>query len=204
MGYCYTADGRLACDYCSGTPARKYSCPFGWCPPIAACRKCRKLHADQFRQPFHRSHGCERQAAESKTRDDRERELMAAGLPVRCAALAIDGHPKELEVHVLFRKADGSTVGHYMSTATYRALPTLDPFTIEDYRQHGPTIEAPATFDYGRTTKQVDAAAFAELATQQCKTHGFPAAECPWCTPDQHAQADQAAGDTTDMGEARP
>ena len=42
-----------------------------------------------------------------------------------------------------------------------------------------------------------------ESRADECEAHGFPAAECPWCTPDQHAQADQAAGDTTDMGEDR-
>ena len=66
-------------------------------------------------------------------------------MAVRCSALGVtDDRP----VHVLFRRADGTTIGRYMSHATYAAIPPLEPATPADYARHGEVTEAPDGFNY--------------------------------------------------------
>jgi len=152
MGYIYGHDGRLACDYCGATGGvRKHRCPFGWCQAYAACPACRKKHARHFTKATHRARGCEQKHLELEAERERERELLAAGEAARCSALQAG----EGRVHVLFKRADGTTTGFYMSQPTYRSLPLVEPFTPDDYRQHGELEAAPPTFHGGATTKQI-------------------------------------------------
>lgn len=40
MGYVTDSRGRLVCDSCGETGARKRRCPVGYCPPSALCASC--------------------------------------------------------------------------------------------------------------------------------------------------------------------
>lgn len=72
----------------------------------------------------------------------READLLAAGRAVRSSAVNIG----EGRVHVLFRRADRSSEGRYMSAETYRAVSFDGPATPEDYAAHGTVEPAPADF----------------------------------------------------------
>jgi len=87
--------------------------------------------AAAMREPY-RAH--ERQAA----------QILADGKALRCSALTAGPD----RVHVLFRLADGSLVGRYMSHAAYDAIPLLENATPEDYAKHGELTEAPPAFSY--------------------------------------------------------
>jgi hypothetical protein len=156
MGYCY--EGRkLVCDACSTAGAIKVRCPFNWCQPTALCRACRAGKCKGFgsKNPvtvakFHPT--CEAASRHFKAQQDRAAALLAEGKAVRCSALNADGGSK---VHVLFKKADGTCIGRYMSPAAYGSIPILEPATPEDYEALGGILtEAPDDF-YGRTTKEV-------------------------------------------------
>jgi hypothetical protein len=67
--------------------------------------------------------------------------LIAAGVPVRCAARSDD----DGRVHVLF-STKGNTIGYYMAPATYDAIPLLAIATPDDYRKIGDLEDAPADF----------------------------------------------------------
>lgn len=151
MGFCYTRSGRLCCDYCGAAGAKKYRCPYGYCPPVAACEACRETKTAQFSAAFHRELGCK--AAHEKFQADLSDRsaMLAAGKSLRCAAAGDNAG----NVHVLFRKQDDSTVGWLMTSETYAAIPLLTNATPDDYRRHGELTEAPSTFHNGRTTKQV-------------------------------------------------
>ena len=161
MGYCYESGrngrrGRLCCDVCNKAGGvRKYPCPFGYCQPIAACRNCRRDKAREFGKEAHRENGCERMHAEFEANLRLSQSLLASGKAVRCSALSTD----DGRVHVLFRKQDGTTVGHYMAHETYDAHPLGTPRTVDDYAAVGPLEPAPPEFGDGRTTKQVPAIA---------------------------------------------
>ena len=155
MGYCYTNDGQLCCDICGAAGARKYRCPFGYCPAIAACPKCRKDRAELFGRAAHRKAGCEAGHNQFQAELDERKALLLAGLPVRCSALGgCDPHGND-RVHVLFKRQDGSCEGWYMPRETYHALPLGNNTTPDDYRKHGHLEAAPDDFGSGRTTKQV-------------------------------------------------
>jgi hypothetical protein len=151
MGFCYDNRGRLVCDICGAAPAKKYRCPFGYCQATAACEKCRKERAELFGKPHHREHGCEANHNRYVAQERKKKELLERGEAVRCSALG-NGDDR---VHVLFRLRGEGTIGFYMATATYHAIPMLEPATPNDYRQHGELTPAPADFGSGRTTKQV-------------------------------------------------
>ena len=152
MGYYYTQSGQLVCDICGAVGARKYRCPWGYCPATAACPQCRKEHADWFGRPWHREHGCEKGHNEYAAEREEKRQLLANGAAVRCSALGNSTGP----VHVLFRRGNGTCEGWYMSTETYHAIPLVGTNTTpDDYRKHGPLTPAPDDFGAGRTTKQV-------------------------------------------------
>ena len=155
MGYSYRknyATGRLelCCDICGKSGGvRKYHCPFGYCPPIAACQECRKNpeHKHHFSKKFHREHGCEKLHLEFTAKEEKKYNLIDNGIPVRCSALN-----KDNKIHVLFHfKADPksgvmSTVGYYMSKATYDAIPLGEVATPDDFRKFGTLEEAPNSF----------------------------------------------------------
>jgi hypothetical protein len=58
-------------------------------------------------------------------------------------------------VHVLFRDRRDEYAGYWMTTETYHAIGLLTPATPDDFRRHGPLVEAPAEFEGGRRTKRV-------------------------------------------------
>lgn len=153
MGYCYQGK-RLVCDSCGGVgTTRKRACPFRYCPARAACATCyaRQRAAGEHSKAAHAS--CARRSEEMRERDARHAALLAAGEAVRCSALGVTaasgGRVSDERVHVLFRRADGTTIGRYMSAATYHAIPFLEPATPADYARHGEVTEAPDGFDYG-------------------------------------------------------
>ena len=155
MGYSYhknlrTGRYNLCCDFCgSSGNTKKYRCPFGYCPPIAACPKCHKEHKDKFSKEFHRSSGCEKGHRDFE-RKNKQRELMlASGQPVRCSALSTGNG----QVHVLFQTQVGTyspCVGYYMSKATYDSIPLGDNATPDNYRVYGELTPAPEHFEYSK------------------------------------------------------
>jgi hypothetical protein len=58
MGFIYS-NGRLACDACGATPARKIPCPVNYCQATASCAACRP----KVRALDHRS--CRRHQADN-------------------------------------------------------------------------------------------------------------------------------------------
>ena len=150
MGYSYSNNGKLCCDICSKAGARKYRCPFGHCPAIAACPACRRAKSELFTRAYHAENGC-KTGHEKHLAWLAEREhIITEGQAVRCSAMRTD----ERTIHVLFQARD-RTEGWYMSKETYDVLPLLDNFTADDYREHGQLTPAPADYGRGRTTKQV-------------------------------------------------
>lgn len=145
MGYSYTSVngkcGRLCCDSCgSDEKVRKVKCPYGWCPAPALCPDCRHKHAHELTPAAHAQ--CKASVERSAALHERERQLLAAGIPVRCSAL----NAGDNGVHVLFRLADGKTLGYYMEDETYAAIPYYQPATPDDYLKFGELTIAPADF----------------------------------------------------------
>lgn len=163
MGFCYDREtGALVCDFCGKAGARKVPCPFGYCPPVAACPECRKTKADKLSKDAHIAYGCQAGHEKYIAHEEERARLQAAGKPVRCSA----GDAGPDRVHVLFRYADGTTEGWYMKPAVYHAFGLLENATPDDYRPHGKLEPAPATFDHGATSKRrpmVEATAAAPL-----------------------------------------
>lgn len=154
MGYCYQGR-KLVCDSCGGVgTTRKRPCPFGYCPARAACADCykRQRAAGEYTKAAHAI--CGARDAQAKERDARQRALLAAGEAVRVAALGVDDEQGSPRVHVLFRRADGSTVGRYMSHETYSAIPPLAPATPAHYAAHGEVTEAPGTLTWSQGLKE--------------------------------------------------
>ena len=151
MGYSYTSSGLLCCDNCGASGGvRKRRCPFGYCPSAALCADCNRRYP-QIRA-LHRASGCEKAHLEFEQRERYVRHLLAQGEVVRCSALGVgDGR-----VHVLFRRADGSTEGRFMAQETYRAVRIMEPATPADFAAFGPLEAAPSDFGSGRTSKRVD------------------------------------------------
>lgn len=165
MGYCTrvnpgTGREQFVCDACGRAGGvRRRRCPFGYCYPPAFCDDCHKAHA-WGRKATHRERGCDVRHAEFVADRERAAASIAAGVPVRCSALAA-GTPEEPgRVHVLFQTT-GGTVGRYMPKAVYDAHPLGVTVTLADYEAtHGGELpEAPAEFYFGGTSKQLRAAA---------------------------------------------
>lgn len=144
MGYSYCGR-KLCCDMCGQPGARKYKCPFGYCQAIALCPECAKSEKGKKARSkdYHRETGCEKAAIEFLAVMNKEKVLLAQGKAVRCAALGSDHGA----VHVLFKKADGTCVGYYMSKQAYDSIPLGTPATPEDYTALGRLLE-PAPSDF--------------------------------------------------------
>ena len=116
MGYSYTRTATrrlLDCDVCGHSgKVRRYRCPFNYCQPIALCRQCHTEHPEYTSVEYHRQHGCEAASLKFRRQQDRERELLAAGQYVRCAAANWSIAAKTIPdgAHVLFRNAQGHVV----------------------------------------------------------------------------------------------
>lgn len=150
MGYCYDNAGKLVCDICGAVPARKIPCPFGYCPAIAACEKCRKDHSELFSPGYHRLHGCEESHRKFQEQEEKRKQLIRDGFFVRCSAKRMgDGW-----VLVLFEGRDGSK-GFYMRPEHYDKISLGEIATIEDFLtvSEGNMIEGPSTYEGGGITK---------------------------------------------------
>jgi hypothetical protein len=146
MGYSYTLSGQLCCDGCDNAGGvRRVRCPFNYCQPAALCPDCRAREPKGAARK--RQHAeCERLSTLFHARARRETELLAAGFAVRCSALAVD-RPEGPRVHVLFRKADGSCLGFYMTRAAYDSRPLFEPSIPGDYDIPGACLDvAPPDF----------------------------------------------------------
>lgn len=161
MGYCTrvnpgTGREQFVCDSC-GRPGgvRRRRCPFGYCPPPAFCNGCHKTHA-WGRKATHQARGCDVKHAEFVADRERAAAFIAAGVPVRCSALGADTPDAPGRIHVLFQTSSG-TIGRYMPKAVYDAHSLGVTVTLTDYEttHGGPLPEAPSTFSFGRTSKQV-------------------------------------------------
>ena len=144
MGYCYGQNG-LACDKCDtdepDARVRKRPCPVKWCQAPALCAACNREIRDSGEWArYHEA--CPRYMAESRARDAEKERILATGKAIRVAALGMD----DGRVHVIFRRADGTEEGWYMSKAAYDAFPLLVPVTPEMYSAHGSMEPAPTEF----------------------------------------------------------
>lgn len=140
MGYSYDADGLLCCDVCGGSGGvRKHKCPFGYCPAVALCQKCKHEHPEYLTKEYHREHGnCEEMSKEFERREAEKRSMMEQGKFLRVAALGHDGKG----VKVIFRGLNAEERAYFMSRKTYRAIRLLDNVTVEDYKRIGRVTRA--------------------------------------------------------------
>ena len=79
MGYSYSSTGKLCCDHCGSTGARKVKCPHGWCPSTALCTTCKAKLKPQFTE-WHKS--CAASTARALSAENEMRAHCAAGIPV--------------------------------------------------------------------------------------------------------------------------
>ena len=133
MGFSYL-NGKLCCDYCGSTGARKYKCPYGYCPSWAACPECRKLHAKDFTKNAHAK--CKTRHEEFVAEEQKRLAVINNGGEVRCAALQHGD-----KVKVIFRAAEKETA-YFMNRQTYAAIPLFQIATPEDYSRVGAVVPA--------------------------------------------------------------
>jgi hypothetical protein len=143
MGFCYEGK-KLVCDICSAVGGvRKIKCPSGYCQAVAQCPECRKTKRLKREHPDYHQY-CAARSAAYKAEQEYRAAVIESGQPVRCSALSVG----ENKVHVLFQTKGGGTLGYYMTSETYNALPMLRTYTPSDYRKFGELTEAPANY-YG-------------------------------------------------------
>lgn len=144
MGYSY-CNGKLCCDVCGDYGGvRKHRCPFGWCPRIALCPRCKREHPEYLTKAYHREHGnCE----ENHLRFERERaeelRLLNDGRLIRRSALRHNGRVK-----VIFRGKNDKVRAFWMAPRTYGAIELGVPATVEDYKALGKVTRARNTNIY--------------------------------------------------------
>lgn len=129
MGFSYVGR-RLACDMCGKAGGcRKVRCPFGSCPSVAVCPRCRKTRDVRLTKAYHRDHlGCERFAAHCAAEDAKREALLDAGKYLRVSAYGPTG-----DVKVWFRNKAGDEKALLVPSAVYAAIKLGAPATIEDY-----------------------------------------------------------------------
>lgn len=139
MGYSYDVDGLLCCDVCGDSGGvRKHRCPFGWCPAVALCQKCKRDHPEYLSKAFHREHGnCEENMLRSKREEAERNRILSEGKYLRCSALRHNGRVK-----VIFRNKDGEERAFWMAPRNYRGLRLGTPTTPEDYKARGKVTRA--------------------------------------------------------------
>lgn len=157
MGYSYGyQNGRQtrACDKCGrlgGT--RLHKCPAGYCRPHSLCAPCAAEAKRSGGQWAEVHAGCFGNRAAMAKRETEIEAMRAAGEPVRCAAMGYFDGSDRVRVLFAFDAMQERCVGYDMDTATYRALPLLEPATPDTFRAiaygsgHGPLTDAPSTFD---------------------------------------------------------
>ncbi len=142
MGYSYDGAGWLCCDVCGTSgKVKRFRCPFGWCPAIALCAKCRKEHPEYVSKAEHRKRGCEASHLRFEAEKKEKTDLIAAGQFIRSAALYHPERPSPENVKVIFRGKDGNQA-YWMSIATYHAISLDNNATPDDYRKVGTVLPA--------------------------------------------------------------
>lgn len=150
MGYSYGMNpntGRvvLACDFCGAcdSTARKMRCPAGYCPAVATCSACYKAGKHKHSPEQYRK--CKGMSIEYERKRQKERDIIASGIPLRHAALAHGD-----ETRVLFstkkrslsagEKQTPNAISFYvhMPHETYDAVPLGIPATLDDYKAVNP------------------------------------------------------------------
>lgn len=152
MGYSY-CHGLLCCDVCGDYGGvRKHRCPFGWCPKIALCQKCRREHPEMVTKDYHRKHGdCEKHHLAFEKQKARELQLLNEGSLLRRSALQ---HKDKggWRIKVIFRgllKAGKQLErAFWMAPRTYRTIELGVPATVEDYKALGKVTRARNTDIY--------------------------------------------------------
>ena len=152
MGYSYDARGHLCCDACPiSDGVRRRPCPFGYCSSRALCKVCyaRTKATGEHTKAAHES--CRIRSEEYAERERTRVALLASGKAVRCSALNAgtftEGPYKGFSrVHVLFRSANGTTIGRYTTAAAYSEVPFNVPATPETYECYGPVTLAPSSY----------------------------------------------------------
>jgi len=147
MGNSYDSWGKLCCNVCGQSGGvRKHKCPFGWCPPIALCPKCKREHPEYLSRDGHRKHGCEEQHNRYEAQKAQEALLLKQGKLLRRAALC---HPKHNNrVKVIFQGAGDKERAFWMAQRTYNAIPVGVPATVEDFKSKGKVTRARTTDIY--------------------------------------------------------
>ena len=154
MGYCYDVDGRLCCDVCSSSGGvRKHRCPFGYCPAIALCPKCKREHPEYLTKAYHRERGnCEEYHLRFVRENEARQRILDEGKYLRVSALRHNGRVK-----VIFRNKAGQERAFWMAPRNYGSRRLDKPTTPEDYKANGKVTRA-------RTTDIYDAEKYAAAA----------------------------------------
>lgn len=145
MGYCYDARGLLCCDACGQSGGvRKHKCPFGWCPRIALCPRCKSEHPEYLTKAYHREHGsCEENHLRYEREQAARQRILDEGKFLRCSALQHNGRVK-----VIFRNKDRKERAFWMAPRNYQGLGYGTATTSEDYKARGKVTKAKNTDIY--------------------------------------------------------
>ena len=164
MGYSYCG-GLLCCDVCGDTGGvRKHKCPFGWCPKVALCPKCKREHPEYLTKSYHREHGnCEENHLRFERQKAKELQLLNEGKLLRRSALQ---HKTKTSWRIkvifrgLFKEGKEQIIrAFWMAPRTYRAIELGVPASVEDYKALGKVTRA-------RNADIYDAEKYAEWASK--------------------------------------
>jgi hypothetical protein len=156
MGYSYVGR-QLCCDVCGDYGhTRKYRCPFGYCPAIALCPKCKREHPEYTSKEGHRKVGCEKAMIKATSHENERKSLLEAGYFVRCSALWHPTRNSTLNVKVIFRGINNEEA-YWMTDATYKCIPLLANATPSDFENYGTLRKALNTelYDIEQIEKEV-------------------------------------------------
>lgn len=140
MGYIYTVDGKLCCDICGRSPARKHKCPYDYCQPLAICKECWEKTEIKKIMSKEAHSNCKINREEYERNNRQKKELYDAGKFVRCSATTRDDITSKFNIEVTFRNGDFAGCLYkkaLMEKETYNSIPLLVNATIEDYEKNG-------------------------------------------------------------------
>lgn len=150
MGYSYSYNNRLCCDYCGKAEGntRKVRCPYDECPPPAMCKTCRADGAKRAALREYHQKNCKPQRDFKEYRKRLAQVVLDNGGYVREACgpeWVRDGAGTATDAIVLFRNALHHRKALSMPRATFEAIDVTLKFTTpEEYAQHGPLTEVDA------------------------------------------------------------
>ena len=144
MGYSYVGR-QLCCDVCGDYGGvRKHKCPFGWCPRVALCPKCKREHPEYLTKAYHREHGnCEENHLRFERELEERQHILDEGGWLRCSALRHNGRVK-----VIFRNKSGLKRAFWMAPRNYQGLGCGTATTPADYKARGKVTRARNTDIY--------------------------------------------------------